>query len=155
MWQLISECIGGVPRTLLWDNESGIGQRGRLAVGVGGFCGVLGTRLIQARPYDPETKGLVERANGYLGSSFLPGRTFCSPADFNAQLLAWLTMVANLRKHATTRVIPGPSVDRGPRSDGAVAARGSEHRHHGDNAVGPRLLRQPRRQCVLGASDVS
>ena len=63
----IAANIGGVPRTLLWDNESGIGQRGRLAEGVAGFCGVLGTRLIQTRPYDPETKGLVERANGYLG----------------------------------------------------------------------------------------
>jgi transposase len=106
MWQLIADRIGGVPRTLLWDNESGIGQRGRLADGVAGFCGVLGTRLIQARPYDPETKGLVERANGYLGSSFLPGRSFASPADFNAQMGDWLTTVANPRKHATTRMIP-------------------------------------------------
>jgi hypothetical protein len=110
MWQLLSYSIGAVPRTLLWDNESGIGQRGRLAEGVAGFCGVLGTRLIQARPYDPETKGLVERANGYLGSSFLPGRTFCSPADFNAQLWQWLTLVANLRKHASTRVIPAQAL---------------------------------------------
>ena len=75
MWQLIAENIGGCSSNLLWDNESGIGQRGRLAEGVAGFCGVLGTRLIQARPYDPETKGLVERANGYLATSFLPGRT--------------------------------------------------------------------------------
>ena len=85
-----------------------------------GFCGVLGTRLIQARPYDPETKGLVERANGYLGSSFLPGRAFCSPADFNAQLLEWLTM-ANLRKHASTRVISelneGESTDSASNAD--------------------------------------
>jgi transposase len=110
MWQLIADGIGGVPRTLLWDNESGVGQRGRLAEGVAGFCGVLGTRLIQARPYDPETKGLVERANGYLGSSFLPGRTFCSPADFNAQLCEWLTTLANRRKHATTRVIPAEAL---------------------------------------------
>ena len=44
MWQLIQD-IGAVPRTLLWDNESGIGQRGRLADGVAGFCGVLATRL--------------------------------------------------------------------------------------------------------------
>ena len=89
MWHLLQE-IGAVPRTLLWDNESGIGQRGRLADGVTGFCGVLATRLIQTRPYDPESKGLVERANGYLETSFLPGRTFTSPADFNAQLWAWL-----------------------------------------------------------------
>ena len=39
---------------------------------------------------DPEAKGLVERANGYLETSFLPGRTFTSPADFNAQLAGWL-----------------------------------------------------------------
>jgi transposase len=106
MWQLIADGIGAVPRTLLWDNESGIGQRGRLAEGVAGFCGVLGTRVIQARPYDPETKGLVERANGYLVTSFLPGRTFASAVDFNAQLLDWLMTVANRRKHATTGMIP-------------------------------------------------
>lgn len=110
MWQLLSHDIGAVPRTLLWDNESGIGQRGRLAQGVSGFCGVLGTRLIQARPYDPETKGVVERANGYLGTSFLPGRTFCSPADFNTQLADWLASVANMRRHATTRLIPAQAL---------------------------------------------
>lgn len=43
MWLLLSRHIGAVPRPLLWDNESGIGQRGRLAEGVAGFCGVLGT----------------------------------------------------------------------------------------------------------------
>lgn len=106
MWLLLSHFLGGVPRSLLWDNEPGIGQRGRLAEGVAGFCGVLGTRLIQARPYDPETKGLVERANGYLGTSFLPGRQFDSPADFNTQLGDWLTGVANPRRHATTGTLP-------------------------------------------------
>jgi transposase len=106
MWRVLFQDIGAIPRTLLWDNESGIGQRGRLAQGVAGFCGVLGTRLIQARPYDPETKGLVERANGYLRTSFLPGRSFASAADFNAQLTGWLTVVANPRKHATTGMFP-------------------------------------------------
>lgn len=110
MWQLLSQNFGAVPRTLLWDNESGIGQRGRLAQGVSGFCGVLGTRLIQARPYDPEAKGVVERANGYLGTSFLPGRSFTSPADFNTQLTAWLASVANVRRHATTRLIPAEAL---------------------------------------------
>ena len=72
MWRLVADGIGAVPRTLLWDNESGIGQRGRMAGGRAGFCGVLGTRLIHTRPYDLETKGLVERANDYLAKSFLP-----------------------------------------------------------------------------------
>ena len=46
--------------------------------------------MIQCRPGDPEAKGLVERANGYLETSFLPGRAFTGPADFNAQLSDWL-----------------------------------------------------------------
>lgn len=90
MGQLLSGGIGAVPRTMLWDNESGIGQRDRLADGAAGFCGVLGTRQVQARPYDRETKGLVERANGNLGTSILPGRTSSSPADFDTQLTDWL-----------------------------------------------------------------
>ena len=109
MWHLLQD-IGAVPRTLLWDNESGIGQRGRLAEGVARFCGVLATRLIQTRPYDPESKGLVERANGYLETSFLSGRTFTSSADFNAQLWAWLTGIANRRTHATTGLVPAEAL---------------------------------------------
>ncbi len=32
-------------------------------------------------PYDPETKGIVERANGYLRTSFLPADfTYSSPS---------------------------------------------------------------------------
>jgi hypothetical protein len=54
------------------------------------FRGSLGIRIIQRQPADPEAKGLVERANGYLETSFLPGRSFVSPQDFNAQLEQWL-----------------------------------------------------------------
>ena len=43
------------------------------------------------------TYGIVERANGYLETSFLPGRVFTSPADFNTQLLDWLPK-ANARQ---------------------------------------------------------
>lgn len=107
MWQLLGGQLGAVPRTLLWDNEAGIGRGGRLAEGVAGFCGTLATRLVQARPYDPETKGIVERANGYLETSFLPGRTFTSPADFNAQLEVWLAR-ANTR---TVRALGARPVD--------------------------------------------
>lgn len=32
----------------------------------------------------------MERTNQFLESSFLPGRTFVSPEDFNAQLAWWL-----------------------------------------------------------------
>ncbi|WP_304522444.1 hypothetical protein [Actinotalea sp. Marseille-Q4924] len=62
----------------------------------------------QCRPRDPEAKGLVERANGYLETSFLPGRTFTGPGDFNTQLSDWLTR-ANARHHRTLGTRP---VDR-------------------------------------------
>lgn len=97
MWVLLQR-FGGVPKRLLWDNEAGIGRGGRLAEGVSGFCGTLGTRLVQARPYDPETKGIVERANQYLETSFLPGRVFTDPDGFNIQLVAWLGEVGNQRQ---------------------------------------------------------
>ncbi|ORM38091.1 IS21 family transposase [Williamsia sp. 1135] len=113
MWVLLSESFGAVPRTMLWDNEAGIGRRGKLVTGVPGFCGTLATKLIQAPPYDPETKGVVERANGYLRSSCLPGRAFDSPTDFNTQLGEWLS-IANTRTHRVTRARPvdGLVVDR-------------------------------------------
>jgi len=52
-------------------------------------------KLTPAR--DPESKGLIERRNGYFETSFLPGRSFVSPFDFNAQIQTWLTGVANAR----------------------------------------------------------
>jgi hypothetical protein len=38
------------------------------------LVGTLGSRLVQLKPYDPESNGIVERANRYLETSFLPGR---------------------------------------------------------------------------------
>lgn len=90
MWLLLAEQLGAIPRRLIWDNEAGIGRRNKLAEGVTGFVGTLGTRIVQLKPFDPESKGIVERANQYLETSFLPGRTFVSPADFNEQLAGWL-----------------------------------------------------------------
>lgn len=50
---------------------------------------------------------MVERTNGYLETSFLPGRVSASPEDLNAQLGDWLTR-ANARK---VRSIQGRPVD--------------------------------------------
>lgn len=93
-WELIQQ-LGAVPRRLIWDNESGIGQRGRLAHGVASFAGTLATKVVQLKPYDPESKGIVERRNGWFETSFMPGRTFASPADFNTQLQDWLEKANN------------------------------------------------------------
>jgi transposase len=95
-WQLIA-ALGGVPRALVWDGEGAIGRwragKPELTAECQAFRGTLGTRVVVCRPADPEAKGLVERANGYLETSFLPGRRFASPADFNAQLAEWAATV--------------------------------------------------------------
>lgn len=90
MWSLLSAQLGAIPKRLIWDNEAGIGRRNHFAEGVTGFVGTLGTKIVQLKPFDPESKGIVERANQYLETSFLPGRVFTSPADFNTQLAGWL-----------------------------------------------------------------
>jgi transposase len=98
-WQLIAR-LGAVPRVLVWDGEGAVGRyrrgRGQLTRDCQAFRGTLAAKVLINKPSDPEAKGLLERAHDYLERSFLPGRTFASPADFNAQLGAWLP-VANAR----------------------------------------------------------
>lgn len=100
---LLLERLGAVPRVLVWDNESAVGSwragRSRLTAEFEAFRGMLVIRVIQRRPRDSETKGLVERASGSLETSFLPGRSVTCPADFNTpQLEDWLAR-ANGRQH--------------------------------------------------------
>ena len=109
MWELLQQ-LGRVPRRLLWDNEAAIGRGKRHADGVGEFAGTLATTVQRLRPYDPESKGLVERRNGFFETSFMPGRTFASPTDLHAQLTAWLT-VANARVVRTIKARPVDLMD--------------------------------------------
>jgi transposase len=108
-WELI-QALGGVPRRLIWDNESGIGRGGRLADGVAAFTGTLAARIVQLRPRDPESKGIVERRNGFFETSFMPGRQFTSPADFNTQFTGWLGR-ANRRVVRTIRGRPADLIE--------------------------------------------
>jgi transposase len=95
-WQLIS-ALGAVPRVLVWDGEGAIGRwragRPELTAACQAFRGTLGAKVVVCKPADPEAKGLIERAHDYLERSFLPGRTFTGPEDFNAQLAGWLALV--------------------------------------------------------------
>lgn len=106
MWQLISG-VGAVSKTLVWDRESAIGGKGVVTAAAAAFAGTLATRVVLAPPRDPEFKGMTERNNGYFETSFLPGRQFTSPADFNLQLEEWLPR-ANAR---TVRSLGGRPVD--------------------------------------------
>ena len=58
------------------------------------------------RPYRAQTKGKVESGVKYVKRNFLPGRAFADLADFNAQLLAWQSEVADVRVHGTVHERP-------------------------------------------------
>ena len=102
-WQLIGG-LGAVPRVLVWDGEGAIGRwragRAELTGDCQAFRGTLGTKVVVCKPADPEAKGIIERAHDYLERSFLPGREFTSPADFNAQLGAWLALASTRPRRA-------------------------------------------------------
>jgi hypothetical protein len=106
-WELIQQ-LGRVPRRLIWDNEAGIGRGHRPAQGVAAFMGTLATKLVLLPPRDPESKGVVERRNGWFETSFMPGRSFTSPEDFTVQFADWMGR-ANRRVVRTTGMAP---VDR-------------------------------------------
>jgi hypothetical protein len=95
--------LGGVPDAMVVDNDSsivadGVGRNARLHPEVAALCGHLGMRLIVLDPGKPESKGQVERTNGYLETSFLPLRAFSDLDDLQGQHDAWASDVA-LRRH--------------------------------------------------------
>jgi len=102
-WSLLAQ-LGRVPRRLIWDNEPGIG-RGRPTESTAVFAGTLATKVVLLPPRDPESKGLVERRNRFFETSFMPGRHFTSPGDFNAQFTDWL-VTANGRIVRTLKARP-------------------------------------------------
>ena len=113
LWQLI-EAVGAVPRVLVWDGEGAVGRwrarRSELTRECQAFRGTLAAKVVICRPGDPEAKGLVERLHDYLERSFLPGRAFGSPAEFNSELAMFLARV-NTRQHRALGCRPVERVD--------------------------------------------
>lgn len=105
--------FGAVPRKGVYDNEAALVSRHNgqpnLTEPFQRFRGTLGMGVVICKPGDPEAKGLVERAIRYLETSFLPGRRFSGPQDFNAQLAMWLRR-ANNRMHSTLRCRPSDRI---------------------------------------------
>jgi transposase len=66
--------FGAVAKALVWYNQAAVGSwcggRPKLIAEFDAFRGLLGVRVIQCRPRDPEAKGVVERVNSYLETSF-------------------------------------------------------------------------------------
>jgi transposase InsO family protein len=77
----------GVPEAVYVDNgKIFVSKWFRLA------CGQLGINHVKAQPYSPESKGKIERFNGFA-NEFLEEAGLCPPktlADLNAQFRVWL-----------------------------------------------------------------
>ncbi len=103
--------LGGVPRTSVFDREGALcadkaARNPRPTDPLARYAGAIGFGVHFRPRADPQGKGVVERLNGYLETSFLPGRRFRSPEDFQSQLDCWFDEVANVRFHRTLRCRP-------------------------------------------------
>lgn len=111
-WHLIQQ-LGAVPKLLVWDGEGAVGRwrprESALTLECRAFRGVLGTKVYVCKPADPEAKGMLERFHDYLERSFLPGRTFTGPEDFNKQLSEWVAK-ANARKMRSLGCAPNDRI---------------------------------------------
>ena len=99
------ERIGALPEKLVWDREGAIAPAGRPTDEFASFCGQLGIGWVILDRGDAQAKGALERSHRFMRSSFLPGRQFANPADFQLQLDGWCDRV-NRRVHRTTRAVP-------------------------------------------------
>ena len=106
--------VGGVPRELLFDQLKAVivedhrHEDGKLLENAEflRFAAHWGFRIRACRPYRAKTKGKVERPIRYIRSNFFYGREFIGDADLDAQRVAWMDGVANVRVHRTTLCVP-------------------------------------------------
>lgn len=116
------EAFGGVPFKILYDNMKtvvlerdsyGQGQH-RYHAGFLDYAHHSGFLIKLCQPYRAQTKGKVERFNGYLRRSFyVPLVSRLSQGGFkldvptaNLEVSQWLRQVANERVHGTTGLRP-------------------------------------------------
>jgi transposase len=106
LWRCLVR-LGGLPGTLVIDREGALhAGGGRPTDAFAAFCGQLRVGWRFCEPADPQAKGLVERLQGYLETSFEPGRSFVNHHDFQDQLDRWFSERANRRLHRTLRRRP-------------------------------------------------
>jgi transposase len=106
LWRCITR-LGGVPETVVIDREGALhAGGGHPTDAFAAFCGQLPVSWRFCEPGDPQAKGLVERLQGYMATSFEPGRSFINHHDFQDQLDDWFDTRANRRLHRTLRRRP-------------------------------------------------
>ena len=65
-----------------------------------------GFKIDPCPPHDPQKKGIVESGVKYVKGNFLALREFRNLSDLNEQARSWVTQVAGVRIHGTTRQAP-------------------------------------------------
>ncbi len=158
LWGMLRcvERIGALPARLVVDREGCLhAGGGRPSDEFAGFCGQLsvGWRILDRG--DCQAKGVVERLQGFMETSFESGRSFCNELDFQEQLDRWFDGRANARLHGTLRERPvdrlererealrplpepGPDLDR--RLVLRVAPQPYVHIDRNDYSLDPRLV---------------
>jgi transposase len=118
LWGCLAR-LGGVPQRLVVDNDASlVVRRGRARPRpvdeLAALLGSLSMGYVVLPPRRPQSKGSVERTNGYLETSFLPLREFSGLADLQAQSDAWTAEVAWSRYHRRlgARVCEALAVER-------------------------------------------
>ncbi len=110
--------FSGVPLYGLYDNMKTIIIK-RNAYGPGkhklnanfyDFAKHYGFVPLVCKPYNPQTKGKVERAISYLRNSFyypfIAGKKHVGLDELNIAVIDWLNNIANKRIHSTTKEVP-------------------------------------------------
>jgi len=106
IWRCL-QFIGALPQTLVCDREGCLhAGDGRPTDEFASFCGAVGVAPLILDKGDCQAKGVVERLQGFLETSFEPGREFANELDFQDQLDRWFTERANVRLHRALRVRP-------------------------------------------------
>ncbi len=99
--------FGGLPDTLVWDREGALhAGEGRPTEAYAAFLGELKVAWHFCARGDAEAKGVVERLQQFLETSFEPGRHFAGPLDLQEQLDRWFARRANVRVHRALRERP-------------------------------------------------
>jgi transposase len=98
--------LGGLPERIVCDREGALhAGHGQPSDAFASFLGQLRLGWQFCAPADPEAKGVVERLQGYMQTSFEPGRHFLGSDDYQAQLDDWFER-ANRRTHRSLRCRP-------------------------------------------------
>jgi hypothetical protein len=92
---------GTCPRCVI-DNTSvvlagGCGADAVIAPEMAAFARSLGFEFLAHRVNHPDRKGRIEKPFAWVQGNFLPGRSFASFDDLNAQALRWCVEVANAK----------------------------------------------------------